>query len=111
MAGVILKSRFVFSDQKFGSYINYIDRDEAIRNEVFASYSAYVDDYMGNPEKHKYGFNTKSERTSALFTETKDNLSADDKQNLKSQFIKAQKFGSPKEECSYDFRIIQLAAL
>ena len=84
MAGVVLVSRFVFSKKKFSSYVNYIDRDEAIRNKAFESYSTYVDDYMDNPKKDNskkqpLQFNVKSDRTSALFTETKDWLSQSEK--------------------------------
>lgn len=98
MPGVVLVSKFVFSKKKFTNYINYIDRDEAIRNQAFDSYSAYVDDYMDNPDKQKKRppqFNTKSERTSALFTSTKDRLNADEKEKLKTLFQKAQDADSP----------------
>lgn len=94
--GVILSSRFVFSEKKFAEYINYIDRSEAVRSKGYNLYSVYTD-YMDNPEKQqqKLGFNPKSERTSALFTATKDNLTLDEKENLKHQFLKAQKNESP----------------
>lgn len=95
MAGVVLASRFVFSQKKYNNYINYIDRSEAIRNEAFASYSAYVNDYMDNPQKQRLQFNANSERASALFTATKDQLNADEKKKLKEQFIKSQKADSP----------------
>lgn len=109
MVGVILKSRFVFSKQKFTNYINYIDRDEAIRNIGFKSYSAFVDDYMDNPRKQSAGFNTNSERTSALFTETKDQLSYNEKKELKNQFQKAQEAESPmwQNVLSFDNRFLQ----
>lgn len=93
--GVILSSRFVFSDQQFHQYIDYIDRSEAVRSNAYSLYSAYTD-YMDNPEKQrKTGLNTKSERASALFTETKDRMTLREKQELKQQFIKAQQAGSP----------------
>lgn len=93
--GVILKSKFVFSDKKFSEYIEYIDRSEAVRSNAYFLYSVYTD-YMDNPEKQRNsGLNTKSDRAAALFTATKDSLTADDKQELKQQFIKAQKAGSP----------------
>ncbi len=111
IVGVILKSRFVFSSKKFDSYINYIDRDEAVRNSAFKSYSAYVDDYMDNPEKQnqKLGFNVKSERTSALFTETKDRLNPGEKEVLKKQFRKAQAADSPmwQNVLSFDNRFLE----
>lgn len=95
--GVILKTKFVMPGAlKFKTYIDYIDRDEAVRNEAFGQYSAYVDGYMDNPEKQKerYGFSAESERTSALFTAGHDQLTAAEKQNLKHQFRAAQKSGS-----------------
>lgn len=93
--GVILKSKFVFSDQKFSEYIEYIDRSEAVRSDAYFLYSVYTD-YMDNPDKQqKTGLNTKSERAAALFTATKNNLTAAEKQELKQQFIKAQQAGSP----------------
>lgn len=95
MPGIILASKFVFSKKKYSSYINYIDRDEAVRNDAFESYSAYVDDYMDNPKKQPLQFNVKSERTSALFTETKDQLNKQEKETLKKQFQKAQAAESP----------------
>ncbi|MFZ2537393.1 MAG: relaxase MobL, partial [Oscillospiraceae bacterium] len=50
-AGVVLVSRFIVpGDAKFSNYINYINRDEAVRNENFNKFSAYQD-YMNNPEK------------------------------------------------------------
>jgi len=109
MVGVILKSKFVFSEKKFTNYINYIDRDEAIRNEAFASYSAFVDDYMDNPKKQPPGFNAKSERTSALFTETKDRLNKNEKKSLKEQFEKAQATDSPmwQNVLSFDNRFLE----
>lgn len=111
IVGVILKSRFVFSSKKFDSYINYIDRDEAVRNSAFKSYSAYVDNYMDNPEKQneKLGFNVKSERTSALFTETKDRLNTEEKETLKKQFRKAQAADSPmwQNVLSFDNRFLE----
>ena len=94
--GVILKSRFVFADKKFSEYINYIDRSEAVRSTGYNLYSVYAD-YMDNPEKQKQklGFNLESERASALFTSTKDKLTLEEKENLKQQFLKAQKNESP----------------
>ena len=93
--GVVLTSRFVFSDDKFFEYIEYIDRPEAVRSDAYFLYSVYTD-YMDNPEKQqRTGLNTKSERAAAPFTATKDNLTAAEKQALKQQFIKAQSAGSP----------------
>lgn len=83
--GVVFKSRFVFSDLKFTNYINYIDRPEAVRNAAYSLYSVYAS--KRQPET--------PERTSALFTGTKDRLTLDEKKSLKKQFQIAQDAGSP----------------
>lgn len=78
-AGVIFKSRFCSPTKKtFGDYINYIDRDEAVRNDNLSKFSLY-NDYMGN-----------SEKTTGLFTENKDFLSQNEKNELKDIFKTAQ---------------------
>ncbi len=92
--GVILKSRFVFSKKKFTEYINYIDRPEAVRGNAYEKFSVYTD-YMDNGKKCTPGFNNEADKTSALFTATKDKLSLEEKQALKAQFCKAQKNDSP----------------
>lgn len=82
-AGVVLVSKFIVpQDKKFSEYIEYINRDEAVRNENFNKFSDYQD-YMHNPEK-----------TTALFTSTNDSLTKEQKQELKKQFETAQKNGS-----------------
>ena len=82
-AGVVLVTKFVRPGAKaFKGYINYIDREEAIRNEYTDEWNGYVD-YMGNPEK-----------TSALFTASTDRLTEEDKQSLKEQFIQAEENGN-----------------
>lgn len=90
--GVIFKSRFVFSQQKFSQYINYIDRSAAVRSQGYELYSDYVGDYMDNPKKQNPYC---SEKASALFTATKDRLSREEKEMLKRQFQKAQQANSP----------------
>lgn len=82
-AGVVLVTKFVRPGSKaFKGYINYIDREEAVRNEYTDEWNGYVD-YMGNPEK-----------TSALFTASADKLTGEDKQSLKEQFIQAEENGN-----------------
>lgn len=61
--GVVMVNRFVPpGSQPFKNYVNYIDRENAVRNENFSKiiipefeadlrdFGAY-NDYMGNPEK------------------------------------------------------------
>lgn len=78
--GVVVVSKFVFSSSKtFSSYIDYMNRDEAIRNKSFNRYSLY-NEYMGNPEK-----------TTGLFNKDTDLMSENEKLNSKELFAKAQK--------------------
>lgn len=82
-AGVVVVTKFCqSSSSKFTSYINYIDRDEAVRADCAGMYNLYQD-YMGNTEK-----------TSGLFTEEKEIQSEQEKQQLKAIFQTAQKNGS-----------------
>ncbi len=81
-AGCVVVTEFCRQgDSKFTGYINYIDREDAVRNENTAQYNLYQD-YMGNPEK-----------TTGLFTSDKD-LTLAEKKELKSVFETAQKNGS-----------------
>lgn len=92
-AGVILRTKFIQpaapSAPKvkiFRNYVDYIDREEAVRNRALPSYNAFsgYNDYMGNPEK-----------TTALFTEYQDSLTPEEKQELKRAFATAEKNKSP----------------
>ena len=89
-AGVIISTRFVDRNieekknyannkkvQTFKSYINYLDRDEAVRNESFNSFSLY-NDYMGNPVK-----------STGIFTKDKNILTNKEKQEIKNLFQQA----------------------
>lgn len=78
-AGVTLMTKFVLpNSSEFSSYVDYIDRDEAVRNDNIEKFNTYMD-YMGNPEK-----------TTELFTADKDFLNQEEKSNLKKIFQKAQ---------------------
>lgn len=82
-AGVVVVTKFCKSGtKKFKEYINYIDRDEAVRTEKCSKYNLYQD-YMGNPEK-----------TTGLFTAEKDVLNEKEKKQLKAVFEQAEKNGS-----------------
>lgn len=86
--GVVIATQFVDKSNNynkkaiktFADYINYCDRDNAIRNKYFAkfnlanSYGGY-NDYMGNPEK-----------STGLFTKDSDALSQEQKKALKDVF-------------------------
>ncbi len=83
MVGVVHKRKWVDnSSNKFNSYIDYIDRDEAVRNYKLEEYSLF-NDYMGNPKK-----------SGNLFTSDKDYLNEDERKKLKRCFSIAQEKGS-----------------
>lgn len=82
-AGVVVITEFCKADSNvFGGYIEYIDRDEAVRNVHTADFNIYQD-YMGNPYK-----------TTGLFTNSSENLIQEEKAGLKDTFQAAQKNGS-----------------
>lgn len=81
--GVVIINKFCTSTNKvFSEYINYIDREDAIRNNKIQSFNLY-NDYMENPEK-----------SSGLFTDDKDKLTQNEKQIVKDIFQIAQNNGS-----------------
>ncbi|MCI8364230.1 MAG: hypothetical protein HFG34_04710 [Eubacterium sp.] len=78
-AGVVVVTKFCrAASSKFTSYINYIDRKEAVRTENSSKYNLYQD-YMGNPEK-----------TTGLFSQVTNDLLETDRQRMKNIFEKAQ---------------------
>lgn len=82
-AGVVLVTKFIRPKSKaYAGYIDYIDRDEAVRNEYSDKWNGYAD-YMGNPEK-----------TTEMFSAGSDRLSVEEKQQLKKDFISAQERGN-----------------
>lgn len=89
---VIFKSKFLLStSKKYKSYIDYIDREEAIRNELYERYSLY-NDYMGNPTK-----------TTGIFTRERNILDEKEKKLLKENFSVAQMNGSIMWQEVYSF--------
>lgn len=101
--GITLMNTFCRPASKFfANYINYMDREEAVKKEhlpdfdLFAAenfglFSGYMD-YMGNPEKAHA--QDKPEKISGLFTANRDNLSKEEIKSLKSAFRTAQAKGS-----------------
>ncbi len=82
-AGVTVMQDFCRAGSSvFQSYIDYLDRDEAQRNNAIETYNLYHA-YMGNPEK-----------TTGLFTADLDELDAGQKKDLKHVFDVAQENGS-----------------
>lgn len=81
--GVVIINKFcTLTNKVFSEYINYIDREDAIRNNKIQSFNLY-NDYMENPEK-----------SSGLFTADKDKLTQNEKQIVKDIFQIAQNNGS-----------------
>lgn len=86
-SGIVLVTKFVSSTSKvFASYVDYIDREEAVRNknfEKFTAFSEYVGSYMDDKAK-----------TYGIFTAEKDVLTMQAKDDLKKIYKTAQKNGS-----------------
>lgn len=79
MVGIVHKVRWIKSNsKKFSKYIDYIDREEAVRNYKFEDFSLY-NDYMDNPSK-----------SGNLFTADKDFLNEYERKALKNYFSIAQ---------------------
>lgn len=82
-AGVVAVNRFVRAgDKKFAAYIDYMDRDDATRNEKFQTFDLF-NDYMDKPD-----------RSSGLFTDGKSEMTLADKKELKNIFRTAYENGS-----------------
>lgn len=89
---VVFKSKFiVHTDKKFKSYIDYINRDDAIRNGAYQQYSLY-NEYMGNPEK-----------TTGIFTNDSNRLTQSEKDLVKEKFSLAQEKKSIMWQEVYSF--------
>lgn len=83
VAGVTVMQRFCSpGSSQFKNYVNYLDRDEAVRNDQIERYNLY-NDYMGNPNK-----------TTGLFSNEKNHLSFEEKKVMKEIFEAAQDNGS-----------------
>ena len=83
MVGIVHKRKWVQANsKKFSSYIDYIDREEAVRNYKLEEYSLF-NDYMGNTKK-----------CGNLFTSDRDFLDEEESKKLKRCFSIAQENGS-----------------
>lgn len=98
MASIVVVTRFCESSgSSFNEYINYIDRDNATKRESLDKYNLFGDyiKYMENEEKTiQKHYEEGTEKVSSLFTKDKDNLSPEEKDNVKELFKKAQVSGS-----------------
>lgn len=98
--GIILAQKFVSGhSKKAQEYIEYISRKEATRNATFDRYNVVSDIkqdgyviYMENPEK-----------TTGIFSQSKNHLSLKDKEAIKKKFILAQHNGSPLWQMVFSF--------
>lgn len=102
MVGVVIVSDFCISESEiYGNYINYIERKDAVRNENVDKFNLYHE-YMGNPQK-----------SSGLFTDSKDFLSMEEKEELKEAFQNAQECGSLMWQTvvSFDNRWLEINGL
>lgn len=80
--GVVIVTKFCTSDDRvFDEYVEYMDRDEAVRTEGNSKFNLFGEfmDYMDDPE-----------RSSGLFTSGKDSLIEEEKAQLKAAFKLAQ---------------------
>lgn len=78
-AGVVVVTKFCRPDnEKYQKYIDYIDREEAVRLQHEVEFDLFAD-YMDNPTK-----------TTGLFTSDQDRLGMEGKKQLKEIFQKAQ---------------------
>lgn len=77
-AGVVLVSKFCKPGKVFKDYVNYIDRNEATRNNNMFKFNLF-NDYMANPQK-----------TTSLFNDSKDELNNEEKKQIKELFNLAE---------------------
>jgi hypothetical protein len=86
--GIVSAMRFERpGDAHFSSYINYINRSDAMRSKHFKDWNAVnydgYNNYMENPEK-----------STGIFTAGKDQLDLDARKQLRQSFEKAERNGS-----------------
>ncbi|WP_270670812.1 MobP2 family relaxase, partial [Paraclostridium bifermentans] len=86
--GIVLVSKYVSGkSSKFGKYIDYINREEAVRSKHFKVFNINkldgYNNYMENPEKSK-----------GIFTQNKSELTKSEREELKNIFSLAQKNNS-----------------
>lgn len=101
------------SSGAFQSYIEYMDRENAVRNEAYEQYSAFTASegtselYEGDSEETLDGYikyMANPIKTSNLFTLETNSLDSDDIAELKSAFIQASESGSPMWQDVFSFR-------
>ena len=112
--GIIMTGKFIRPGSgAFQSYIDYLDREKAVRNEAYESYSAFTSTegtsglYEGEGEETLAGYikyMVNPVKTSNLFTLASNCLDEADIAELKSAFITASENGSPMWQDVFSFR-------
>lgn len=101
--GVVLKTKFVLpNNEAFQNYVEYVDRDEAKRNQTYDKYSTYSEGY-GEIQKNKQKFiiREKIDRIDELNTKVKDEKEKCDK--MKERLDRYESY----KEYMNDFNSIQ----
>ncbi|WP_338350270.1 MobP2 family relaxase [Enterococcus faecium] len=111
--GIIMTGKFARpGSSAFQSYIDYMDREEAIRNEAYDSYSAFTNKegtnatYEGDEEETLEGYiryMANPNKTSRLFSNDKHRLDENDVKEMKKQFTAAAKNGSAMWQDVFSF--------
>ncbi|EME7175125.1 phage tail tape measure protein [Enterococcus faecium] len=102
--GIIMTGKFARpGSSAFQSYIDYMDREEAVRNESYDRYSAFTNRegtgaaYEGDEDETLEGYihyMANPVKTSRLFSADKHQLNEEDLKRMKEQFTAAAKNGS-----------------
>ena len=94
-AGVVLVTKFVSaSSTVFYGYIDYINRSNAVRNENIDKYTIPTLDREIKQYNEYMEYMGDAKKTTELFTNKKDRLTIDEKDQLKDIFQMAQDNGS-----------------
>lgn len=111
--GIIMTGKFARpGSSAFQSYIDYMDREEAIRNEAYDFYSAFTNKegtnatYVGDEEETLEGYiryMANPNKTSRLFSNDKHRLDENDVKEMKKQFTAAAKNGSAMWQDVFSF--------
>lgn len=95
MVGIIYKMKFVSSKKKpYATYIDYMDRDEAVRTAHYKEYNFAFDDLKKNNIADYNDYMGRPQATSGLFSIESDDLTKTQVSLLKKQFLTAQENSS-----------------
>lgn len=110
-AGVVCVTKFITtSNSAYSKYIDYVDRDSAVRNEKYKTFNAFSAEKNGKKGFEDYHeYMNDPEKTSGLFTSKKDSLAADEKKALKESFSIAEKNNSVMWQTVFSFDMKWLA--